>query len=244
MLHVNSMDNRFWQIDALRGVAMLLMVAFHFAFDLNYLNIVEISVYEMPWLLVQRITITLFLLLVGISLFLKSEKVKAQNKDSLKEVARRSLFLFVIAAGISVVTWLVEPQRFIAFGVIHFIALSTLLAIPFLRFEKLNLFVGAVLLAAGLVFSLPQINTPLLLWLGFTFPGFQSLDYVPLFPWFGLILIGIFAAKQINWQSLKVSESQSNGLNALATIGRNSLFIYLAHQPILLGVLKLYTTLA
>ncbi len=283
--------NRLWEVDALRGMAIGLMVIFHAAFDLNYLNIIPISIYQGGWLLLQRVTISLFLLLAGASLYLKSEKLAAQNSsiiasrkslsvnhsglsiehssmtqtqssgfvlmpDSKKqlfcriifascyniEFAKRALFLFVVALAISLATWLVVPQQFIAFGIIHFIALSTIAAIPFLRFYKVNLLLGIALLASSLFFSLPQINTPLLLWLGFTFPDFQSLDYVPLFPWFGLILIGISAAKLVYKENkLKIKKPQSKIVEWLCIAGKDSLWIYLLHQLVLLGLLKLYT---
>ncbi|MFH1246757.1 MAG: heparan-alpha-glucosaminide N-acetyltransferase [Candidatus Micrarchaeota archaeon] len=237
------MEKRLWEIDALRGIAICLMVVFHFAFDLNYLNIANISVSQMPWLLLQRITISLFLLLVGASLYLKSEKLAAQQKNINLELAKRAFFLFAVAALISLATWLIAPQQFIAFGIIHVIALSTIVAIPFLRLYKLNLLIGALLLASSFFFQLPQINTPLLLWFGFTFPGFQSLDFVPLFPWFGLILIGIFAAKlayKENKLKINLEKPQSKIVELLQIAGRNSLLIYLLHQPILFAALKLY----
>ncbi len=233
---------RKWELDALRGLAISLMLVFHLAFDLNYLSIMPLSVYQMPWLLLQRLTITLFLLLVGASLWLKSEKLAAENKNVNVELAKRALFLFAIAALISLATWLYTPQEFIVFGIIHFIALSTILAIPFLRFYKLNLLIGTALIASSFFISLPQLNTPLFLWLGFTFPGFQSLDYVSLFPWFGLVLLGIFAAKLL-YHEMKINfqKPQDKISDIFTLMSRNSLSIYLLHQPILLGILKLYT---
>ena len=236
------MQNRLWEIDALRGTAILLMAVFHFAFDLNYLGIAKIAVYQMPWLLLQRITISLFLLLVGASLWLKSEKLTTENKNANAEFAKRALFLFALAALISLATWLIAPEQFIVFGIIHFIALSTILAIPFLRFYKLNAIIGTALLTSSLFLQLPQLNTPLLLWIGFTFPGFQSLDYVPLFPWFGLVLLGIFAAKLFYREvKFKIEKPQSKVMNIFTAMGQNSLLIYLLHQPVLLAALKLYT---
>ncbi len=233
------MQNRLWEIDTLRGVAIAMMVIFHAAFDLNYLGIIQNSMYAGSWLLLQRATITLFLLLVGVSLYLKYEKTK-----TFIPFAKRAAFLFAIAILISTVTWLIAPHEFIAFGIIHFIALSTILAYPFLRFYKLNIAIGAALLASSFFFQLPQINTPLLLWFGFTFPSFQSLDYVPLIPWFGIVLIGISLAKlAYEKHQFKLTEPKTQITTALQWMGRNSLAIYLAHQPILFGILKLYTLL-
>ncbi len=235
---------RIWELDFLRGLAIAMMVLFHFAFDLNYLGIAPIAVYKGGWLLLQRATISLFLLLVGVSLWLKFQKMQDQPGGIIvKEFGTRAALLFAVALLISLATWIVAPHEFIAFGIIHFIALSTLLALPFLRFYKLNLFLGAVLLASSLFISLPQINSALLLWLGFTFPGFVSLDYVPLFPWFGLVLIGIFVGKffyiKVNLNSI-VEKPRLQIVSLLETAGRKSLLLYLIHQSILLGLLQLY----
>lgn len=236
---------RIWEVDFLRGLSIAMMVLFHTAFDLHYLGIVPIFAYEGGWLLLQRTTISLFLILVGVSLWLKFRKMQGQPSEIIvKKFGKRAALLFAAALLISLATWIAVPSEFIVFGVIHLIALSTLLALPFLRFYRANLLLGAVLLASSFFITLPKISMPVLLWLGFTFPGFVSLDYVPLFPWFGLVLIGIFAGKFFYMQANSIVEKpRLQFVSWFQFAGRNSLLLYLAHQPLLFAALEAYLAL-
>ena len=71
-------------------------------------------------------------------------------------------------------------------------------------------------------------------------------DYVPLLPWIGVVLLGIFAAPHImKWsQTHMQSVTDTAAIRWLALAGRHSLAIYLLHQPLLIGVLSLYVKIA
>ncbi|MFH0713589.1 MAG: heparan-alpha-glucosaminide N-acetyltransferase [Candidatus Micrarchaeota archaeon] len=231
--------NRIWELDCLRGVAIILMVIFHFFFDLNYFGILQNAMYSGYWLIFQRVTLSLFLITVGVSLHLQ------RVKNPRQIFSKRFIALLAAAVLITIATWLYSPSETIWFGVIHLIALSTLLAIPFLNRAKLCAAIGTVMLAGSLFFTLPQINSPLLLWLGVQFPGFSSFDYVPLIPWFGLILIGIYLGKKLYPLLASIVPKPQNAIinykiNALQFLGCNSLVIYLIHQPLLFAAIKLW----
>lgn len=233
---------RYWEVDAGRGIALALMIVFHFIFDLNFLGILKIEPYEGLPLLLQRATISLFLLLVGVSLHISRERMNDKRTAAVAEkFAKRSLFLFAVAALITTATYaFLGGKGFVVFGIIHFIALCVLLTPIFLEFKVLNAVAGAGMLASSLFFQLPQAGTPLLLWLGFTPPGFSSVDYVPLYPWLGLVLLGVFAGKTLypkGRRAFKIRARQPEGTGLLSWMGRNSLSIYLAHQPMLFGAL-------
>ena len=66
----NRQMARFWEADLLRGVAIVLMVLYHLAFDLDYFAVYQIDVISGFWLAAARISASLFLLLVGLSLTL------------------------------------------------------------------------------------------------------------------------------------------------------------------------------
>ncbi|MBI4406706.1 DUF1624 domain-containing protein [Candidatus Micrarchaeota archaeon] len=232
---------RYWQIDALRGTAIALMVVFHFFYDADYLGIMQNAMYQGAWLIVQRVTISLFLFITGYSLWLSYEKLRDKSPEKIFEkYAKRAAQIFAAALAVSIATFFAVPQSFVVFGVLHFIALSTLLGLLFLRFTYLNLFLGLAVIIISIFYSLPAVETPVLLWLGFTYPGFQSVDFVPLFPWFGLVLIGIFAAKRVELQ-----HSDSPGqLALLVAAGKNSLWIYLLHQPVIFALLYAFVFLS
>lgn len=230
---------RLASVDLARGVAIALMFAYHFCFDLNYLALVSLDLYRDPfWLHARTVIVTLFLLLVGVSLSL----AHAQG-IRWPAVRRRSVQLVVAAAVVSAGSYLLFPRSYIFFGVLHFIALASLLALPFVRRQWLALVGGVGLLWLGLGVTSPLFDQPLLNWVGLMSHKPVTEDYVPLLPWLGVVLLGVYlggrlaalpaASPLLRWQA-----SGPPG-TALVWAGRHSLLLYLLHQPLLLGLLSL-----
>lgn len=222
-------------IDAGRGIALFLMFAYHFCFDLSYYGFVSIDFNNTPfWLGARTFIVTLFLLLVGISLQLA-------NASGIRWPAtwRRVATIGVAAAGVTIASMLLFPRSYIFFGILHFIALASLLGLPFLRYRWLTLATAIGVLLLDLTFSSPLFNQPLLQWFGLmTYKPFTE-DYVPLLPWFGAVLLGIFIGSWMVQVQHQFSRWQGNsGAWSLTRMaGRHSLLLYLIHQPILLGLL-------
>ena len=135
------------------------------------------------------------------------------------------------------------PQAWVFYGILHSIAVASLLGLAFLRLPPmLTIVTGAAVMAAS--YHLPQIlqwNTPALRWLGFANIPTQTIDFEPLFPWFGPFLLGLGTARLLGplWPSL----AGITGPRWIAWPGRHSLAIYLLHQPILLGAIWLISFL-
>jgi uncharacterized membrane protein len=225
---------RLTEVDALRGVAITMMVAYHIIFDINYFGIAPVDLYSLPLVLFQRVTGSLFLLLVGVSLTLS----ESRNKEGYMRHLRRGLWFGAVALCITAATWVFPHEGFITFGIIHLIALSTLIAPFFFRFGRLNAVIGLLAIAIGMMMVGVQTDSHYLFWLGLTYPGYTALDYYPLLPWFGVILMGM-AAGGIAFPSGKPALSapwkDTIVAKGLAFLGRNSLAIYLAHQPLIVG---------
>ncbi|MBN1170153.1 DUF1624 domain-containing protein [Candidatus Micrarchaeota archaeon] len=209
---------RIGEVDAIRGIAIILMIVYHFFFDLDYLGIADIPLQDIGWVLFQRVTASLFLVLAGISIVL-SEK----RHHSYPRHAKRAFFLGMIALLITAATWIFPHEGFIKFGIIHMIALSTLIAPLFLRFGWLNAVLGIMIIAAGMQVHYTDIGY--LFWLGPITTDYFALDHYPLVPWFGLILIGTYIGQKIEFKNRK--------RGWLETIGKNSLLVYLLHQPVI-----------
>jgi uncharacterized membrane protein len=228
---------RFWEVDLLRGVAILLMVLYHLVFDLNYFAVYDIDVSSGFWLAVARAAASLFLLLVGLSLTLSHSRARLQGQEDRFRfrLLKRSAWLLGLASGITLVTYLFIGKGFIVFGVLHLIGLSLLLAYPFLRLKRANVILGLLFIIFGIYLQNISVGFPWLLWL--------SVDYFPVFPWFGVILVGMGLVSQLYPGCRRKMDlpdlSRSPFVRALAFLGRNSLAIYLVHQPIMIAIMYL-----
>lgn len=229
----------------LRGVAIVLMVLYHLVFDLNYFAVYEIFVSSGFWLAVARISASLFLLLVGLSLTLSHYRARLLGREDeyLSRLLKRSAWILVLALGVSVVTYLFIGKGFIIFGVLHLIGFSLLLAYPFLRIQRANFFFGLFFLLLGIYLQNIIVGFPWLLWLGLTPPDFYSVDYFPVLPWFGVILVGMGLGSLLYpgyRRRISVPDLAGSSLvRGLSFLGRNSLAVYLVHQPVMIAIFYL-----
>ncbi|QKT04365.1 DUF1624 domain-containing protein [Ectothiorhodospiraceae bacterium 2226] len=227
---------RYPLVDAARGLAIVLMIGYHFVFDLHYFGVVQVDLYHaQPWLALRAFIVTLFLLLVGVSLHLA-----ARGGLSARRYARRLALLVLYALLVSAGSYMLFPDSMIFFGVLHFIALASVLGLAFVGLYRTNLVLGAGLVAFGLLYAHPLFDRPWLQWVGLMTHKPVTEDYVPLLPWFGVVLIGLFLGRLV-FERRPVGPLQAAPRSALARGlalgGRHSLHIYMLHQPILLGAL-------
>lgn len=225
------------RIDLLRGFAILAMIAYHFTWDLGFLGFIPLNIAQTEWgIMIARGIAASFLTLVGISLALAN-----MNVFDFGGFWRRLVLVAGAAALVTLGTWFAFPDAFIFMGILHCIALTSVIAVGFLRVP-----LWVVLAAAALSFTLPLMVHQMSPWpLGWVmglapFPP-RTNDYVPLFPWLGFVLVGltigrIFAPTTRGLFS--TAPLASRAADRLAQAGRHGLSIYLLHQPILIGVLS------
>lgn len=243
-----SLMDRFWEVDTLRGMAILLMVLYHLAFDLDYFGVLSIDMASGVLFYIARITVTLFLLLVGLSLHLSFSRAGKLGSQDLfaARLIKRSLRILALALCITLVTYLLIGRGYIIFGALHLIGLSLLLAYPFLCLGWVNFLIGSILIILGLYLWGINAEGTWLLWLGLSPADFYSLDYVPLLPWFGVVLYGVGLGgllypgygRRISLPDQYIT-SESPLIRLLCLLGRNSLAIYLVHQPLIMILLIL-----
>jgi len=238
-----SLATRYQIVDAARGFSIALMIAYHFCFDLNLYRFIQQDFHHAPfWLTARSLIVTLFLLIVGISLVLA-------QKNSHQQQSRRLLKLGGCAALVTLGSMLVFPQSYIFFGILHFIVVASLMGRAMLRFYWLNLVLGGVMILTGLYFSHPIFDQSWLQWLGLMTYKPITEDYVPLVPWLGVVLSGIFFGKFLLKQPVFAAATMPpktlrQPISALAWLGRRSLLIYMLHQPILLAGLSAWSWLS
>jgi len=243
----NSTYNRFWEMDLLRGIAILMMIVFHLFYDLNYFNVYKVELYLGSSLIFVYLVGTMFFLLVGISLTLSYSRTKNNltKKNLQLKYLKRGAGIFGLGLLVTLATWIyLGGKGFVVFGVLHCIGLSIIFSYPFLRFRYQNLVLGIVLISAGIILKNFTFDFNWLLWLGFTPSTFYTVDYYPLLPWFGVVLIGMFVGNSLyqnNVRKFKLKDhSQFVVVRFTCFLGRHSLIIYLLHQPIIIGLFYLF----
>jgi len=236
--------SRFWEIDALRGFAIILMVIFNYAFTLRYLGVYAIGGGDLFWGLFPRLIAGIFIFLVGISLSISYSRRK--KEDFKRHYILRGAKIFSWGLIITAVTYIFMPQATIYFGVLHLIGLSIILAISFLRSDpKYTIILSVIFIIVGNYLNTLTTETPYLLWLGLMPSNFYTFDYFPLLPWFGLVLLGLYTGKILYPNAKRIFRIREIKPGLLCFLGRHSLLIYLIHQPVLIAVLYLlgYTVL-
>lgn len=228
---------RYQALDAARGLAIVAMVVFHFAWDLYYFGISPVDVTSDPgWEVFQKLILTSFLLLVGAGLVLS-------HGDGIRWRSFWRRFAVILAAALLVTagTYWMFPDYFVYFGVLHAIALFSLMALPFVRLPgPLTALVALAVIAGSFAWSSPDFEVRWLAWIGFWPVPPPTTDIVPIFPWFGVVLLGIAGTRGLlaSRAAEPIRHWRSNALavRGLALLGRWSLPVYVLHQPLMIGI--------
>lgn len=235
-----SAGGRIELVDLGRGIALLAMFVYHFAYDLSYFRLIRVDVVTDPaWRAFARLIAGSFLVIVGFSLVLATRKGFDRGA-----YLRRLALVACAAILVTSATWFALPDIFIFFGILHHIALASVLALPFLFLPT-----AVIAIAAAVVFALPFLlghdlfTQDWLAFLGFG-PWPLTADFVPVFPWFGCVLAGMVLARLLlpkaqgsGWARWRASSAPAR---LVVLGGRNSLFVYLVHQPLFIGALFLF----
>ena len=183
---------RFAALDAARGVALAAMVVFHFAFDLDSLGLAALDVGGDPrWRWFARLIAGSFLALSGMSLV-----IAHANGMRWEAYLRRLAILAGAALIVTLATWLWMPREFIFFGILHSIAVASVIGLAFLRLPwPLTMIAALLVLLAPDFIASPAFDAPLLRWLGLSTITPATLDFEPVFPWLSPFLAGMALAR-------------------------------------------------
>lgn len=217
---------RIWEIDAWRSTALCFMIFFHISVDLRDLFSYPIDYHQGFWRFTGVFAAVSFILLAGVSSTL--------SRSSL----RHGLRILLAAAAVSAGTWWWDPDTYVRFGILHLLGVS-ILTTPGLRRLPLAYAAALAASAAALPSFLPAFaSTSWLLPFGITPPVFTTLDYYPLFPWYGLFAAGHVAGRIVYIERRSLLP-QPPGDSHFLWFGRHTLAIYLLHQPLLVALLTL-----
>jgi uncharacterized membrane protein len=241
--NTSASARRLWEIDAWRGLAIVSMVIYHFAWDLKSFAEVYIDLFSPFWFYFQRSIASSFVLLVGISLSVTYNRAlqKADGRQGLYwKFFQRGLLVFGTGLAMGTALRLMNMGR-IDFGVLHMIGVSIILAYPFLRFRWLNLLFIAILMPLSYYLKTIPTDTTAWVWLGITPAGYGPQDFFPLVHWFAVVLIGVFLGNSLYTAGVRQFSLRDYSaffpFNILGFLGKHSLLIYVIHQPILIAIL-------
>ncbi|MEO1748325.1 MAG: heparan-alpha-glucosaminide N-acetyltransferase, partial [Pseudomonadota bacterium] len=177
-----------------------------------------------------------FLFLVGTSLVLAH-----QNQVHWPRFWRRFFAVAACAAIISIATWFAVRESFVYFGILHNIAVSSLLGLAFLGLQSRWLVLLALsALTADVFLTSAALDAPWFWWTGLNSFIRSSNDYVPMLPWFGAVLLGMaFSKSPLNGLIAAKRDWEGASLipKTLIWFGQRSLIVYMVHQPILIALI-------
>lgn len=224
------------------------MVIYHAIWDGLQFGLIAWSL-QIDQVMVQsaRVIAGSFLLIAGISMAFASVRSE-QSLLRIRAFWQRFALLAGAAALVSLATFFALPQAPIYFGILHHIALSSLILALLANLPAFFLVAtGAIVLITGTYISADALNHPAVIWLGLGSQPPVTADWVPIFPWLAAGLIGFGIGKMfiLPWVASRPPESSHQQgtpilLRALSWMGRHSLAIYLIHQPVLIGLIQAY----
>ena len=241
-------NNRVNIIDEARGALIILVMVYHLLYDSAMIFAVKElwGAYRVAHIL-QPFLPFMFILISGIAFQFSRDNI------------RRGLLLGAVSIAITLTLWIAAPEYMVVFGILHFLAFAHILFGIIQRLiKKIPTKVWIVICALSAVLFVLTYNIQLgylgikglftvplpealyqsdaLMLFGFHTPDFISSDYNPIIPWIFVFIIGIFLGRYVH----KLPESlKKPHIRPLAFLGRHTLIIYLAHQPILYGILWL-----
>ena len=214
----------------MRVTAIVLMMVFHIVYDLYVFAGINIDYRTLPWVFIGKAAALIFIFISGLASGFSKSPVKRGGKV---------LFWGMV---VTAVTYLLFPEEYIRFGILHFLAL-TMMMYPLLNKMPSPVLAGVAVLSAGLGFWAEKqvVATNLLLPLGFKYAGFYTMDYFPLLPYMAVTILGILTYRHIyagRKEALFPSfQGKQAGWKLTEWLSRNSLGVYLLHQPVLLLII-------
>lgn len=228
VLRLTNTD-RLISIDQLRALALILMAIFHFGYDLSVFGYVEFDAKAPFWSVFRGLIVTLFFISVGASLALASARGIRWQAFWMRE-----LKIVAGAMVITLATYFLYPTHWVWFGVLHFIAVASLLSLPLVNRPRLALFAGIGILVLFNVtdwFNLAPLYTALREPLNL--PD-GTMDLTRLIPWLGMVYIGIYLGHQRLLGISRLPGLPENGI--FIWLSRHSLGFYMLHQIPLYGL--------
>ncbi|MFZ5985620.1 MAG: heparan-alpha-glucosaminide N-acetyltransferase [Bacillota bacterium] len=220
--------NRIWEIDLLRGILIITMIVLHALYDLEFFYNVPIGYSTGMVNIIRVMDATSFILVSGIS--------TSFSRSSFK----RGLLVISAALSITLVSYMFNNDYFIVFGILHLMGICMISSPLLKKLPAMWLFVISFILAST-NFIIPHINVTnnYFFMFGLHNSNFASSDYYPLLPWAWAFVFGVALSKLI-YKERKSIFNYTIKDNPVSFLGRNSLWVYIIHQPVVLLLLSVF----
>ena len=237
---------RIYLLDILRGLSVLAMILYHFFWDLGYFKFIELEMMTggLPLLFAQSVGAS-FIIISGIS-----SRLLYLSDNFLAKFVKRLGKLFFICTLITSVTFFFDKNSYIFFGILHLLATCSVLGL-LLNLVNNNLVIFLFFILS-LIVSLNEITFNLpnyLSWIGFNNEVPLTNDFYPLFPWITFYLFGLWifqpAIRYLRRYTKKNAHLPNDNslFRFLEFMGRNSLKVYILHQPIFFSLFFIFIQL-
>lgn len=252
-------SKRFYEIDVIKGIAVVLMVYFHFYYLQHFMNIKHHNVNSGFLNYSAKIAHTIFILMVGVNLavnYQKSIKEKQDYNCYFGKQMKRAIFLLATGMIFSYLSYLGFDQMYVKFGILHFIAVAIVISQILVHNKFLSLLGALVVLLISLIIS--NLGSQLDFSKCHQFPmtcfisgiynvKYNSLDHFPLIPYLFYVFIGIFIGHILynkfkrNFDEQLLERFKNNKLlKLIAVLGKYSFLIYIIHFPLFYFILSFF----
>ncbi len=235
-----SAGKRFFELDLLRGLAVIGMIIFHLFFILNFFDVLKNDVQSGWFYVLGQFVRFAFLGLVGVGMVISSGRMLAiggTRRQVFFRQWKRALIVFACGMIVTFATYFAVPDFYVRFGILHLIGVSIFLWSFMLGSKWMVLFLSLVSFwLGGWIYGNGPIDWSMMRWF-----SSYTIDYFPLFPWTGIVGLGIFVGELL-YPRRQVKFNF--GLNPwfmkfFEFLSKRSLTIYMTHVPIIILLLVL-----
>jgi len=228
-------------------VSVLAMICYHFYWDLGYFGFIDLgTATQGVGLLAAQAIGGSFITIAGIS-----GRVLTFSNNFKAKFSKRIGKLIILSAMISLATFYIDKNNFIFFGILHFLTICSIISLILVTVTKSHLlflifFIVSIISLSSITFDLPTI----LSWIGFNKTPPITNDFYPLFPWLTFYMLGFWVGQLIMDRQSRflagisfIYPLNNNLFKFLEYVGKNSLIIYISHQPILFSLFLIFIQL-
>ncbi|PWJ69711.1 putative membrane protein [Ruminococcaceae bacterium R-25] len=242
--------DRAWELDFLRGIALIMMLFMHMSWDVRYEFGFDVFRYlQAPWFwsFIHPIIVVLFVSVSGICCTFSRNNVKRGLKLLAATVSMyTATFVINKVTGIECLI-LFNVLAVLTCGIFLYALISSCEKKANINPNVTNVIMGLiglyiVIVGCDIHYMDYSTENPVFLPIGFDIQNLPNMaDYMPLFPWLGVFLIGCVIGRLCYKEKKTLIPKESKVMTAIARpvefIGRHSLIIYLVHQPVIYGLL-------